>query len=105
MSDNLAALKTCQAENDRLRKLLQDARAFKQWSFKTMKDANIAFVKPETQEDYTSTELSADPNSCMCPFCGQIDDRKESTCDWQKCSSCGHGMRKNNFSLPRLQGK
>jgi len=102
---DLEALKVCQQENDRLRKLLQQAQAFKQWSFKTLKDNNIAFVAPQTQEDYTSVELGADKKTCACPFCGQIDALTESECPMQKCSKCGHGMRRNAYGQARWNSK
>jgi hypothetical protein len=91
---------TLQQENKRLKTILESAYRFKKWAFNVMAKNGIAFVS----EDFTDDELTADPNSCACPFCGQIDPRKEKACDWQKCSSCGHQMRKNSFSLPRWKG-
>jgi hypothetical protein len=95
-----------------LEKTLAQAQKFKAWAMDQLSRAGIAFVQPGTgqsgqakSEDYTNDEIAFDANSCVCPFCGQIDKRVEDSCDLQKCSvmTCGHQMRANRWSLPHLK--
>jgi hypothetical protein len=91
------------AQIKQLTATVEAATRFKRWALDAMAKSGLAFVKPP-QEDYTNDVLTSDPNSCVCPFCGQIDLLKTATCDMQKCSACGHQMKKNVFSLPRWKG-
>lgn len=98
--------KTLRLKIANLEDTVRKALIFKKWALNELKKANIVFVKEPT-EQYSKDELTCDPNSCVCDFCGQIDARKEVRCELQKCSrpNCGHTMSKNQFSLPYHDGQ